>query len=488
MIGCNEASIPKLVCDDPELIKRLALRTSGYVIYVRLPDGRGFMLVHGYTGAVDVVSCRVADSLRRGRFDLLGEVTLEKLKRRGYVTALSKEREMDHVRNFSRVLMGRTARFVNLAIVVAYDCNLRCPYCFEQNISGNGWTGESFDTVTTRLAFEAMEQLNGEETQGKKIILYGGEPLMSRYSGIVRSIVGEATSRGYRISAITNGHDLDAFGDLIGPAGIRKVQISVDGGRDEHDRRRVLLNGYGTYDKIMSNIVLALRLGTLVDLRINLDGENPAGPESLAADLKRLGLYTHPNLRCHISLTRQIVGRTHGDDLSQACRPGIAARVASNLDGNVILRRLEAERNGAGLLSAFVFPGDRLKDHIKEVISTRKGFGFRGAYCSAGIGNFIFDPRGDIYTCWETVGEREERVGRFIPRLALDVGALSLWQRRTTPKCLACKYVLLCGGGCAMSSRRESGTVTAPSCDGFPARFQTAAREACAESTKYFRQ
>ncbi len=460
---------------------RLRLRTSSYVIYVRLPDENSFMLVHGYTGAVDVVSSRVAESLRSGRHIQLPDNALVKLKKRGYITDLSPAIEREHVRRFVGVLKNRAARFIGFAILVAYDCNLRCPYCFERSISVNGWGGETFDAKTVSLAFEAMELMRVGMREGNTLTLYGGEPLMNQHAGIIGLIVREGKSRGYCLSAITNGYDLDVFSDMLGPDGIGRVQVTVDGGPEEHDRRRVLHTGEGTYRKIMSNIALALRLGASVDLRANVDESNIDGPESLAADLKRFGLHNHPNLRCHISLTQEIGAHISGGDLSPECRPESAASVASRSGGQGLLRRLDKRREKESLLSAFIFPGDGLKDQIKEVIATRKGFGFRGTFCGAGSGSFILDPRGDIYTCWETVGLCSERVGRFMPRLSVDSEALSSWRNNTAghmQKCFGCKYALLCGGGCRMTAGRASSASGIPPCDGFPARFQIAARAA----------
>src|SRR5215469_6750456 len=91
------------------------MRTSSYVIYVDLPGNSDEMLlVHGYSGAYDKVSKRVATYVRSqelrsapkplygswtaepavdGVVELPSAQTVEILKRRGYLTEMSYEQE-----------------------------------------------------------------------------------------------------------------------------------------------------------------------------------------------------------------------------------------------------------------------------------------------------------------------------------------------------------------------------------------------------------
>src|SRR5689334_20444233 len=108
------------------------LRTSSYTIYVDLPDdGEQMLLVHGYTGAYDKVSRRVATymrslELKRAPKPLYGEWTpepavegqvrppsdntIEVLKRRGYLTEKSLEEEEELFASFSESIHARNLR------------------------------------------------------------------------------------------------------------------------------------------------------------------------------------------------------------------------------------------------------------------------------------------------------------------------------------------------------------------------------------------
>lgn len=53
--------------------------------------------------------------------------------------------------------------------------------------------------------------------------------MLAENKEIVSYIINEGITRGYKFVAITNGYDLDCYGDLLSPDKIYKVQITVDG-------------------------------------------------------------------------------------------------------------------------------------------------------------------------------------------------------------------------------------------------------------------
>ena len=83
--------------------------------------------------------------------------------------------------------------------MIAYDCNFRCPYCYEGNISGKGrqWSKKIFNKDMVDRAYQAMEEIEpNKNLRAKTITLYGGEPLMASNREIIEYIVIKGKSLG----------------------------------------------------------------------------------------------------------------------------------------------------------------------------------------------------------------------------------------------------------------------------------------------------
>ena len=120
-----------------------------------------------------------------------------------------------------------------------------------------------------------MEQIQPhKELRSSILTLYGGEPLLAENKEIVNYIVEEGVKRGYKFNAITNGYELEHYLDLLSPTKICKLQITIDGPKAIHDTRRIHYKDYGTFDKIIHNISMALKKNIKVSVRMNTDNHN----------------------------------------------------------------------------------------------------------------------------------------------------------------------------------------------------------------------
>lgn len=177
----------------------------------------------------------------------------------------------------AEVFHKRSKLFSSFIFIPSYDCNFRCPYCIEGQMSGDGknWSKRTFTREMVDRAYEAMLEIAPhKELHGKQIILYGGEPLLKENKEIVTYMIEKGCSLGYSFMAITNGYDLDGFVDLLGPEKLCRLQITVDGTKEWHDQRRVHYKDGGSFDRIVANIGLALKAGVHVAVRVNTDRLN----------------------------------------------------------------------------------------------------------------------------------------------------------------------------------------------------------------------
>jgi uncharacterized protein len=128
-------------------------RLSSHTISVKLDNADGkYMLVHGYTGAMDIVNEKVVGFLNsiktlQNGDGQLAESTINSLKIRGYLTTKTREDEVEYVRKLANLLHKKEkVLHKNFLFLVAYDCNFRCSYCYESKVLKNSrqWSKKVF--------------------------------------------------------------------------------------------------------------------------------------------------------------------------------------------------------------------------------------------------------------------------------------------------------------------------------------------------------
>lgn len=163
-------------------------------------------------------------------------------------------------------------------LVFSYACNLKCTYCFESDKNRIYQMDES----TFDKTMDYIERLSGIS----KTILtfYGGEPLLEMNSSRIKKVIERfIDNKNIRFRFITNGINAHKFLDMFSliKDRIDKFVITIDGPKEDHDKRRVFGNLQGTFELIMSNISMLLSHGYPVSIRLNVDYSNYQAQEEL---------------------------------------------------------------------------------------------------------------------------------------------------------------------------------------------------------------
>lgn len=470
------------------------LRTSSYTIYVSLPESHEEMLlVHGYTGAYDRVSRSVAEYLMsleagpppeplHGEWStepaLLGggsatapsDSTLEVLTRRGYLTQMTTVEEEGYMARIVKKRHLRAQRSVNYIFMPTYNCNLRCSYCFQDHMRTQPEFKHLLRTMSTEMvdrifaSMPALEATHGldESDRRRNIGLFGGEPLLRRNRSTVEYILNKARELGPTdFWAVSNATELDAYEDLIGPEGISMLQITLDGPPDEHDKRRVHIDGSGSYAQIAPNIDLCLARGAHVSIRVNVDPANLGDMPRLAEEIVSRGWDTKRNFSVY---TAPIV-------------PNENVPLASTFGSWQLDQAIDQLREQYPAMRVIGRPDDGMQALARRLFDRRRGMPeFKTSFCSAHTGMYIFDAFGDIYACWERTGDERVRVGRVLDGGEVEMnGMTKMWHSRTpasNPTCRKCRYAFQCGGGCAVLAEGQKGKFFTNYCDGFADRFR----------------
>ena len=184
-----------------------------------------------------------------------------------------------------------TTRRLRLILLPTEACNFRCVYCYESF---------RYKRMEPQVV-EGVKRLLERRAAGLDTIelsWFGGEPLLAR--DIIEDILRHARDLvagrpALRLSSgiTTNAYTLsgDVFRTLL-DLGVTSYQISFDGPREYHDRKRVLAGGKGTFDRVWANTVaLRQQEGDFqVVVRVHVDRENErAIPEFIDLFQRELG-------------------------------------------------------------------------------------------------------------------------------------------------------------------------------------------------------
>ena len=413
------------------------MRTSSYIIPVKLEsETNKYMLIHGYTGAMDIVTDSLLAKIKNiSSENTLSEKMAQTLQKRGYITDKNEEEEYAYVARIANALHQRESILMkNFTWVVTYNCNFRCPYCFERRDLKDGKQAITFNPKMVDKAYKAMEEIEPiQKFRSPIITLYGGEPLLVENKNIVTYIVEEGCKRGYKFTAITNGYDLNHYLDLLSIDKINKLQITIDGTKNNHNQKRIHHECNNTFDKILNNVQLALTKGVEIVVRINTDNKNAEDLSTLKSIFEKLNLTQHRNFNYYSALLRNNENIPNKDKKKLEF-----LSTASFFD--------KQKMNG------FICQDFGIYQKVYNAMKTGKPIPLRSSFCSSQTGGYVLDPMGHIYPCWETIGNSKYQIGNFMPKkIQWNKEIIATWHTTNVGnniKCKLCKYALFCGGGC----------------------------------------
>jgi uncharacterized protein len=288
-------------------------------------------------------------------------------------------------------------RHYSLTVLTATACNLTCPYCFQNAaqaqpgaVAARGIARAVLDETTigatVSFAVERMAKLGATRL---RLLLFGGEPLLNRAGclAVLRRCAERVPTAG---SMISNGTLLSGrLAAELESAGLRTVQITLDGPRALHDAVRATRAGRGTFDAILANVAAAQDRTELdFTLRINLTARVlPAIGEAL----RHAAAIVDP-ARTRVALAPVLDGGVAGSP-----RPPSAAAEQSASEQTVAAdQAVRAYALAQQLGFRTVLPRDGHCD-----------------FCSVSRGRYgaVVNADGALFSCWESAGRPGYAVG-----------------------------------------------------------------------------
>ncbi|MBV9689030.1 MAG: radical SAM protein [Ktedonobacteraceae bacterium] len=316
---------------------------------------------------------------------------------------------------------------LHLILLPTEQCNFRCTYCYESFLREAMPAG-----IRNGIRRFVARQQN---LQQLTISWFGGEPLLASDVVIELSQFFHQFCADHgiqlRVGATTNAFFLTPeIADQIIPLGVREFQVTIDGVQEEHDKRRVLQHGGGTFARIIENLRYLKRSEHvfLVIIRHNFDPASKERLEEFIAMLKeefgddpRFAVFFFP------------IGKLGGanDEEMAVCE-------GKSISDSFTRGRLLALE--AGLHNAWQIERFRPNGNTCYAADPR---------------SFVIGSDGNLYKCTVELDYHDRNiVGRLLEdgSMQLDWRKMALWTETNGmdegKKCYTCFYSPACHGAC----------------------------------------
>lgn len=409
-------------------------RTSRYNFFYSLDQGRA-LAYNALANSLLVVGAPLAELLRQ--LEAAAPFDVNQIPPQAVASGFVVPEEFDEllaIRQRSRQLRDAPDS-LELTIAPTLSCNFGCAYCFQDH-------PRSFMSFEVQRALVHFVESHCRTLRALGVTWFGGEPILAikvvhRLSREFERLADTYAFRFTPAAMITNGWGLTTENCvLLRECNVDRIQVTIDGVGETHDRRRMLVGGRATFDRIMTNLRRAVELLPQVafTVRVNLECDNEAALQDVADYIVALGLQA----RVHV-YPGHVEPYTSHSNVAAALTDQEFYEIRSRHD------RVRLDR-GQTLAQMPTIRAD--------------------VYCCAMRRHaFVITPSGALFKCWNETGADESRaVGHLLRDTSqLVVGReteFDAWDVTDDPECAACKVLPLCGGGCVWRGMMAAGDFT----------------------------
>lgn len=243
-------------------------------------DSNNILMINTISSAMDIVDKSTYTLINRIATDeeIENPQLLNELKQRGYIFD-DKETEDTQIEKCAKIHQEILEKnfMRNYIICPTMGCNLRCVYCFEgdeNHCNHQLMSVKKLDVILKYVDKEINESENKKMKKNVTISLYGGEPLLPSNEKIVKTTLEFARDKNIEVRIITNGTTINYYIEMLKKYSEVIIQITLDGDKKIHDKRRITANKKGSFDDIVAGVDKLIQSGIKVHLRTNVDAEN----------------------------------------------------------------------------------------------------------------------------------------------------------------------------------------------------------------------
>lgn len=307
---------------------------------------------------------------------------------------------------------------LSLTIAPTLACNFNCSYCYEKNAENKKSMNESTENSIIKFISEQIERLNT-----LSISWYGGEPLLEfdsikRLSDKIIKMCDEHNVM-YTAFIVTNGYLLT--GEMVeqfNSLKINSIQVTLDGSKEWHDKKRTLHNGNGTYEIILKNLKDSYEFLPITHIRINLDNDNKNSYNQVIEDIKKF-----------------------------------------DKENKILIYIAPVENDNDSYEDCHCI---QKKEFFEKILEFHETYGedtllYQYPYkitnfCGAdAVNSLVINSNGDLYKCWSDIGFVDRKIGNINDNFSGNTSMYydyMLYDPTEDEECKKCKLLPICMGGC----------------------------------------
>lgn len=325
--------------------------------------------------------------------------------------------EFDAFNAEQKIFYENTDR-LNIFLVPSRKCNFRCSYCIQNNLFEQDKHLEMSEDVIDEYVIWLNKQIIEWDVKLINFVFYGGEPLtasLSTLNAIYSKFSKLPINTKFRL--ISNGYSIDKYIEFIDK--IDDLTVTLDGNKENHNKRRTLFNGSPTYDYILANIKKYIQINSnkKLILRVNVDKDN------------RIGLLDQVKKLCNL-FNKEIMEKRVRFQFTPT-DPYLFGQKDSDIHSNIA-------ETAKVIVECYRYTIQL--GCIPFVYLSNCGVNTKSSY--------TFDTNGNIYVCPSHTGITSKAISsakKSITCLSYDE---YISKKNLSEKCIKCKFLGLCAGGC----------------------------------------
>lgn len=178
----------------------MELKLSKYIYYFN--QNNKIVMLNTLFGYIEILNKEEYSYLLAERFELIDKKRISILIAKKFLLPIELD-ETDEVRRLYKIHEKIESKEKSIFINLSYDCNLKCTYCFEKELESN-------ENMTLEQLEEVFEFISNilKKKDVFEIVLYGGEPLLSKNINKVERVFKYACDNAIKVRIICRTNQL----------------------------------------------------------------------------------------------------------------------------------------------------------------------------------------------------------------------------------------------------------------------------------------